>query len=91
MKWKWRDARTETCSMFYLESEEEGCILEVTAVTAEDNPDLNLIASAPLLLSVLDELAGSIHYDRDLLEHSKLDWHTKLEEVNRAINKARGV
>ena len=85
MKWTWRDARTETCSMFYLESEEEGCILEVTAVTAEDNPDLNLIASAPELLEACQHVADNLR------QESPEVWEHEIAHLEEAINKARGV
>jgi hypothetical protein len=81
MSWKFRDARTGGCNMFYLEDDEE-CILEVTAVTAIDNPHLNLIASAPELLEALELILGSINYDLDRIAYSRI------EDV---VDKARGL
>ena len=88
MSWKFRDARTDTCDMFYLESDEE-CILEVTAVTAIDNPHLNLIASAPELLEALEQIDSEAHDAQLLLFQPSLGIVRLIAQ--RAINKARGV
>jgi len=88
MNWKWNDARTKTCDMFYLE-DEEGTILEVTAVTALANPHLDLIKSAPNLLEALEKIDTEAHNMTPELWEATAGMIRLIAQE--AINKARGV
>jgi len=60
MTWKWRNGQTETCQFDYLEDEEGWTILEASGVTTNDNPHLDLIASAPELLETLETILEKV-------------------------------
>jgi len=92
MKWKWRNGQTETCQFDYLEDEEGWTILEASGVTTNDNPHLDLIASAPELLVALEGLfkeCAMIHkYGGDACNQKEAD--LAIDNAKKAISKAKG-